>query len=114
MAEKKGFVRLNPKQKEVLELIQPLDGDVEFFSKVRSGALGIPYERLLPVLGELQDLGYVTILIQDGDPYCVSLASWAYCYRHEYLVNICLPAIVNGLAGVSGGLVVWMLTNLFG
>lgn len=114
MEGKQGFVRLNPRQKEVLELVKPFDGNEEFFPKVRAGQIGnIAFEQLVPILGELQDCGYLTIIVVDGEPRYIALSSWAFCYRHEYLVNVALPALVNGLAGVSGGLVVWLLTRLF-
>lgn len=112
MTDKKGFVRLNREQKRVLELIKPFDGDGEFFTKAVGGELGAPFDRVIPVMWELHDLGYLTVLGErDGENY-VALSSWAYCYRWEYFVHIVLPALVNGLAGVSGGLVVWLLTHL--
>lgn len=116
MDDKQGFVRLNPVQKHVLELIKPFVGDEDFFVNVRDGNIGdMSFKRLMPVLWELQALGYLSVLKDDyGLPYGVALSSCAFCYRHEYLVNICIPALVRGLAGVSGGLVVWLLTRFVG
>ncbi len=113
MPQNQGFVRLNVVQKDVLELVKPFDADVEFFAKVSRGDVGgMRLEKLVPILGELQDAGYLTVVEEDGKPLCMALSSWALCYRREYLLDIVLPALVRGLAGVSGGLVVWLLTKL--
>ena len=116
MNHKQGFVRLNHEQKRILDLIKANDGYHRFFAELETEYAfeGLSYERVIPVVTELQDLGYLKIIEDDnGLPVGLGLSSWAYCYGWEYFINLVLPTILSVLSGVSGGLVVWLLTRLF-
>lgn len=115
MGNYQGFIRLNPKQKVIMKSVEPYDGQEGFFDKVERGEIaGLDFTRTLPLLGELEEIGYIKIIFDGSTPKYIAISSTWYCYRREYLFHIALPAIVNGLAGVSGGLIVWLLTHIFG
>jgi len=116
MADEKGFVRLNREQKRVLDALKPFDGVEGGLPKIsEDGKLGRDVTRDLPIVDELEELGYVTFRKnEEGRIEFVSLSSWAYCYRREYFMNLFVPTLLQMLGGISGGLVVWLLTKLLG
>lgn len=115
MGAYKGFVRLNAEQKRILEAIKPFNADERLFDHIKRGEIaGTRFERVLPVLRELEEIGYLHIIWNGNAPADIALSSICFCYGREYCINVILPAIANALAGISGGLVVWLLTNLIG
>ena len=122
METKPEFVRLNRRQRVVLERLKSFDGDPELIDKVASGSadvLGMDPGALQVAIRELGDIGYLTVLYrgapsrEDRAVVGAKLHSVAFCYRWEYFVNLVLPAGAQFLGGISGGLVVWMLTKVF-
>lgn len=114
MADQKGFVRLNHEQKRVLKALKVLDGHEGGFREVSENGIGrISAVRVMPALYELSEMGYVVITNDEHGPSYINLSTWTYCYRREYFMNLVVPAFLQMLGGVSGGLVVWCLGRLF-
>lgn len=124
MNGKNEFVRLNVRQRAFLDAIKVWDDDPKFFDKLSKGSvsvLGMPESKVRMMAYELDDAGYLKLLFTELngrakglDPLGFTLSSDAFCYRHEYCVNLVLPVLLQLLGGVSGGLAVWLLTRVFG
>ncbi len=123
-----SFVRLNKIQRAFLRAIEPWDDDAEFFSKLKEGDIVIlrySPEKSLAMLGELERAGYLMFIYgprgirrdpvtgKPITPAKFTLSSDAFCYWHEYGMNLVLPVLLQLLAGSAGGLAVWLLTHLF-
>lgn len=120
MADLTGrFVPLNVLQRRLLRAIRPYTEQQCFFYRgaVNVRLEGFAAESVLPLMRELESVGYLKILTKrESDvPVLFVLSSGGRCYERlaawHYFKAASLRLIEIG-SGCAGGLVVWFLSRL--
>lgn len=121
MAELTGsYVPLNRIQRRLLRAVRPWTDRLDFFDgsgAVAQEVTGFESTSVLPLLRELESVGYLKILTdRDGyTPRVFVLSSAGRAYTHLaawHLFKVALFGLIRIGSGCAGGLVVWFLTRL--
>lgn len=115
-----SYVPLNRIQRRLLGAIRPWTDSTDFFDqngRVVQEVGGFENVSVLPLLRELESIGYLKILTdRDGHtPRLFVLSSAGRAYTHLavwHLFKVALFGLVRIGSGCAGGLVVWLLTRL--
>lgn len=112
--------RLTRSLRKALRAIAPYDGDENFMPTLASGVSpieGYPARRLAHDIGELRDLGMLTVVKRNGEVDSFDLTAAGRDYRSNRALDalkVVCRYLFQLLVGASGGLVVLLASRALG